>query len=119
MNFQVLFALTYPRAYWSKKKATLEKDHSHLYFPEVIDLSPYVHPSIRQAQKDPDSYQYVLFGVVQHQGDKTGGHYWSYVRHRDSRWLACEDEIIKDASLREVLNCEASLLFYYKRFWKY
>ncbi|GIY61306.1 ubiquitin carboxyl-terminal hydrolase 22 [Caerostris darwini] len=108
-----------PRAFWSKKREILEKDPSHLYFPEVIDLSPYVHPKIRQAQKDPDFYKYVLFGAVQHQGGKTGGHYWSYVRHRDNRWLSCEDEIIKDVSLRQVLSCEASLLFYYKRFWNY
>ncbi|GIX90417.1 ubiquitin carboxyl-terminal hydrolase 22 [Caerostris extrusa] len=108
-----------PRAYWSKKKASLEKDPSYLHFPEVIDLSPYVHPKIKQDQKDPDFYKYVLFGAVVHQGTKSGGHYWSYVRHRNSRWLACEDENIKDVSLREVLSCEASILFYYKRFWNY
>ncbi|GIZ04993.1 hypothetical protein CEXT_100071 [Caerostris extrusa] len=54
-----------------------------------------------------------LYGVVQHEGSESEGHYWSYVKHR-YRWFLCEDERIKEVSLKKVLSCEASVLFYYK-----
>ncbi|GIY43596.1 ubiquitin carboxyl-terminal hydrolase 22 [Caerostris darwini] len=103
-----------PRLYWTGRKA--KKDTSHLYFPEIIDLSPYVHETVRQNEADSGSYLYVLYGVVQHAGSESEGHYWSYVKHR-YRWFQCEDERIKEVSVKKVLSCEASVLFYYKYDW--
>ncbi|GIY61302.1 hypothetical protein CDAR_217051 [Caerostris darwini] len=109
-----------PRAYWSKEERKILEKILLIFISQK--LLTCLHMCIQKSDKLKKILIFTsmfLFGAVQHQGGKSGGHYWSYVRHRDNRWLSCEDEIIKDVSLRQVLSCEASLLFYYKRFWNY
>jgi ubiquitin carboxyl-terminal hydrolase 16/45 len=75
--------------------------------------------------KENDSTTYRLVGVVEHMGSMTGGHYIAYVRAckiggrqqhprsvSKSSWFYASDGHVREASLEEVLNCEAYLLFY-------
>ena len=67
---------------------------------------------------------YQLVGVVEHIGDPAGrAHYVSYVRankmegpkqhsSESKSWFYASDGQVREASLEEVLNCEAYILFY-------
>ena len=69
-----------------------------------------------------DNNTYRLVGVAQHIGDRKGGHYIVYVRaskmngqeylSNDKSWFYASDKIIREASLQEVLGCEAYILLY-------
>lgn len=74
---------------------------------------------------EKDKYQYRLVGMVEHLGSMRGGHYIAYVRGgprrkkdgerengSDSVWYHASDAYIREASLDEVLKCEAYILFY-------
>ncbi len=51
------------------------------------------------------------------------GHYVSFVlqqmQHAPNEWVKCDDESLSKASVSEVLENEAYLLFYCKRFFEY
>ncbi|KAM7485724.1 hypothetical protein LguiA_001733 [Lonicera macranthoides] len=102
-------------------RGRLSKLNGHVDFKEIIDLRPYMDP--RCTEKD--KYRYRLVGVVEHLGSMRGGHYVAYVkgglrRKKDderengseSMWYHASDVYVREASLEEVLKCEAYILFY-------
>ena len=73
--------------------------------------------------KENNNTAYRLVGVVEHLGTMTGGHYVAYVRAAKiggrqqqssglKSWFYASDGQVKEASLEEVLNCKAYILFY-------
>ncbi|KAK8480686.1 hypothetical protein V6N11_070951 [Hibiscus sabdariffa] len=102
-------------------RGRLSKLNGHVNFRETIDLRPYVDPRC----KDADSCIYSLVGVVEHSGTMRGGHYIAYVRgekgngtdteHVSSQWYYASDQHVRQASIEEVLRCEAYILFYEKK----
>ncbi|KAI3469995.1 hypothetical protein Pfo_026658 [Paulownia fortunei] len=88
------------------------KLNGHVNFRETIDLNPYIDPRCT----DRDRFTYRLVGVVEHLGTMRGGHYVAYVRgtkdHGDCVWYHASDAYVREASLEEVLRCEAYMLFY-------
>jgi ubiquitin carboxyl-terminal hydrolase 16/45 len=73
--------------------------------------------------KETNNTTYRLVGVVEHLGTMTGGHYIAYVRAAkiggrqqqssgSKSWFYASDGQVREASLEEVLNCEAYILFY-------
>ncbi|GMI89984.1 ubiquitin-specific protease 2 [Hibiscus trionum] len=100
-------------------RGRLSKLNGHVNFRETIDLRPYVDPRC----KDADNCIYSLVGVVEHSGTMRGGHYIAYVRggekgsgtdteHVGSQWYYVSDHHVRQASIEEVLRCEAYILFY-------
>lgn len=101
-------------------RGRLNKLNGHVNFRETIDLRPYINPSCIQR----DKHKYRLVGVVEHLGTMRGGHYVAYVRggakstgkaekeNEDSVWYHASDAYTREASLEEVLRCEAYILFY-------
>ncbi|GAM22658.1 hypothetical protein SAMD00019534_058330 [Acytostelium subglobosum LB1] len=65
-----------------------------------------------------DNYTYELFAVVNHTGKMDGGHYTCYVKHNE-RWFKCDDSIISNASLYNVIQSKGYLLFYMKKQLEY
>lgn len=66
-----------------------------------------------------EKYAYRLVGVVEHLGTMRGGHYVAYVRGEKlddgvAVWYHVSDAYVRQASLEEVLRCEAYILFYEK-----
>lgn len=72
-----------------------------------------------------DEYKFRLIGVVEHLGTMRGGHYVAYVRaakgnkkadkeSADFLWYHASDAYVREASMEEVLRCEAYILFYEK-----
>jgi len=92
-------------------------------FPKTLDMGPFMS-SARNTSLSPEfcdsaHYKYELFAVVNHMGNLQSGHYTSFIRQTSS-WFRCDDSLITKASIEQVLNSEAYLLFYHKksiRFW--
>lgn len=75
-----------------------------------------------------EKQEYRLVGVVEHSGTMRGGHYVAYVRggqkkrekgdieneSSSSTWYHASDAYVREVSLKEVLGCEAYILFYEK-----
>lgn len=62
---------------------------------------------------------YKLYGVVCHEGDIYGGHYFSFVKSFDSRdfqsrtcWWKISDEVTQPVNLQTVLSSQAYVLYY-------
>ncbi|XP_062193952.1 ubiquitin carboxyl-terminal hydrolase 2-like isoform X2 [Phragmites australis] len=96
-----------------------KKLKGHVRFKEMLDIRPFMDPR----SKENDNTTYHLVGVVEHMGSMTGGHYIAYVRAGRIRgrqqqssssksWFYASDGQVREASLQEVLNCEAYLLLY-------
>ena len=54
---------------------------------------------------------YDLFGVAEHHGGMSNGHYTAYVRSQ-AEWFLCDDTLVAPADESSVRNCKAYLLFY-------
>ncbi|CAL9147080.1 unnamed protein product [Musa hybrid cultivar] len=102
-------------------RGRLTKLRGHVFFQEMLDLRPYLDSRCKEEEK----CTYRLLGVVEHSGSVSGGHYIAYVRgernsgkaHQDKNlpsWFYASDAHVREASLLEVLKCEAYILFYEK-----
>ncbi|XP_009796000.1 ubiquitin carboxyl-terminal hydrolase 2 [Nicotiana sylvestris] len=100
-------------------RGRLSKLSGHVNFRDTIDLKPYI--ATRSLQKE--IYKYCLIGVVEHSGTMRGGHYVAYVRGspkitgkdknaEDFAWYYASDAYVREVSSKEVLSCEAYILFY-------
>lgn len=59
--------------------------------------------------------EYTLFGVIVHIGGLSGGHYYTYVKRLDDeQWDLCDDSYVKRVDLKDVISCNAYVLFYHK-----
>lgn len=59
--------------------------------------------------------KYTLFGVIVHIGGLSGGHYYTYVKRLDDdQWDLCDDSYVKRVDLKDVISCNAYVLFYHK-----
>ena len=75
-----------------------------------LDLSKYVHGY------NPSSYVYDLYGVCNHMGSASGGHYTSFVKNSGGKWIHYNDttvEIIEHPNI--VVSPMAYCLFYRKK----
>jgi ubiquitin carboxyl-terminal hydrolase 22/27/51 len=115
---------------------TLKHSHkidTHVSFPDVLDMSPYVSNSVMRTRFDRKrSYDslprsshrgdagaldergseiYELFAVVNHSGQIDNGHYTCAVRHGDD-WIKCDDAALTSTTFASVAASEAYLLFY-------
>ncbi|KAF8216733.1 hypothetical protein K438DRAFT_1953639 [Mycena galopus ATCC 62051] len=67
------------------------------------------------SRDDPRSqlppYKYNLYGVTNHSGNLTSGHYTAYIADRDG-WKSCDDSSIRPVDDKQVVNQRAYVLFY-------
>ncbi|PVF93449.1 cysteine proteinase [Serendipita vermifera] len=119
---------------------SLKKIDDFIAFPEYLDLKPFIAPrreefGLRPAKikDDKGAYDeqvmYRLYAVVVHIGNMLGGHYIAYTAlpspeesssgdqtsktgESPRRWSFQSDEIVRVASLEEVLAAKAYLCFY-------
>jgi len=88
-----------------------QKINNVIQFPvENLDLSKYVKGY------NPTSYVYDLFGVCNHMGGVSGGHYTAFVKNVAGQWIHFNDscvELVTDANL--LISPMAYCLFYRKK----
>ncbi|GAW08072.1 ubiquitin carboxyl-terminal hydrolase 4 [Lentinula edodes] len=56
-------------------------------------------------------YKYELYGVTNHYGNVSSGHYTAFVASRGG-WLYCDDSSVKNVDAKQVVNQKAYVLFY-------
>ena len=82
-----------------------------IQFPlENLDLSKYVKGY------RPESYKYDLFGVCNHMGGVSGGHYTAFVKNASSQWIHYNDSSIEIVqNIDYIVSPMAYCLFYRKK----
>jgi len=88
-----------------------EKINNTIHFPlENLDLSKYVKGY------NKNSYVYDLFGVCNHMGNVSGGHYTAFVKNVSGKWFHYNDnivELVPDPNI--IISPMAYCLFYRKK----
>ncbi|KAJ7491946.1 ubiquitin carboxyl-terminal hydrolase 4 [Mycena latifolia] len=59
-------------------------------------------------------YKYNLYGVTNHSGNLTSGHYTAYIADRDG-WKSCDDSSIRPVEEKQVANNQRAYVLFYKR----
>ena len=92
-------------------KSGSAKIEGHSKFEQILDLKPYLTENL---QAKYSSMFCRLFAVIVHAGKNShSGHYIAYVRNiTKNEWWKMDDARITVASLSEVMNAEAYMLFY-------
>ena len=88
------------------------KNQSNIRIPiENVNFSKYVEGY------NKDSYIYDLYGICNHHGDETFGHYTSTIKTADSKWFNFNDSNIKEISIKgsEIIGNTPYCLFYRKK----
>jgi ubiquitin carboxyl-terminal hydrolase 8 len=82
-------------------------------FPiENLDLSKYVKGY------NPQQYIYDLFGICNHMGGVSGGHYTAFVKNSNQKWLHYNDQNVEEIPLpasSHIITPMAYCLFYRKK----
>ena len=80
-------------------------------FPlEDLDLSKYVKGY------HPDSYKYDLYGVCNHVGNVSGGHYTAFVKNSQNNWNHFNDNQVEKLENPDlIISPLAYCLFYRKK----
>lgn len=78
-------------------------------FPHNLDLSKYVKGY------NPKSYKYELYGVCNHIGGVTGGHYTAFVKNAANEWLHYNDTNVERIDEQHIVTPMAYSLFYRKK----
>jgi ubiquitin C-terminal hydrolase len=73
---------------------------------EHLDLSNYV------IGYNPSHYKYELYGVCNHMGGLTGGHYTAYIKKSNGQWLHFNDAHVSQIREDDVCSPSAYCLFY-------
>jgi ubiquitin carboxyl-terminal hydrolase 8 len=75
-----------------------------------LDLSKYV------IGYNKESYVYDLYGVCNHSGSVSGGHYTSFVKNANDKWYHYNDTSVSGVSLeQQIITPKAYCFFYRKR----
>ncbi|CAI8050584.1 Ubiquitin carboxyl-terminal hydrolase 36 [Geodia barretti] len=83
------------------------KINKHVGYPAHLDMRPYM-----TFKKGPPQW-YHLYAVLVHSGCSCrSGHYYCYIRNSNKTWYCLNDAQVYQASLQQVLQQEAYLLFY-------
>ena len=76
-------------------------------YPEILNLRPYM------SECKGEAINYKLFAVLVHLGTTSNsGHYFCYVRNSNGNWYLMDDSRVSSASLNQVLDQQAYMLFY-------
>lgn len=81
-------------------------------FPVELDAS-----KLLKREESSTGVHYLLHAVVEHRGGPYSGHYLTYRRcgRRGKQWVCVSDTSVYSATVQEVLNAEAYMLFYCRR----
>ncbi|VAH05602.1 unnamed protein product [Triticum turgidum subsp. durum] len=80
-----------------------------MMYQEELDLNPFMSSPDNKPQK------YDLYGVVQHEGAPSNGHYVCYIRSSRTNWFHFNDSKVMKINDVMALESEAYLLFYAKQ----
>lgn len=110
-NFPKIIVFTFKRflTEFSKERGIqMSKKNDFIQFPlQDLDLSKYVRGY------NPQKYKYDLYGICNHIGDISDGHYTAFVKNTQNDWFHCNDHIIQKVEhLEHMITPMAYSLFY-------
>jgi ubiquitin C-terminal hydrolase len=82
----------------------IQKNDKLVHLEESLDITSY--------SKDTNN-KYELFGLINHEGNLFGGHYYSFVK-KYNKWYLFNDKQIKDISFKSIIFQKNYCLFYRK-----
>uniref|UniRef100_A0A8C5M367 USP domain-containing protein n=1 Tax=Leptobrachium leishanense TaxID=445787 RepID=A0A8C5M367_9ANUR len=83
------------------------KVNKHVAYPEHLNLRPYM------SQNTGEPVMYSLYAVLVHAGSScNSGHYYCYIKASDGQWFEMNDSTVRPATVSQVLQQQAYLLFY-------
>lgn len=89
---------------------TMRKNNMLVDFPlNNLNLSKYV------VGYNKNSYVYDLYGVCNHMGSTTGGHYTAYVKNANGNWYHFNDRQVSEIKKSNIVSNKAYCLFYRKK----
>lgn len=79
-------------------RMTRIKVNDYCEFPTLLNLKPWTKDGIENKSELPDSYyNYELVGVIVHSGGADAGHYYSFIKERNTdKWLRFDDRNVED-----------------------
>ena len=88
----------------------LNKINNNVQFPiENLDLSRYI------CGYNASSYKYDLYGICNHVGGVTGGHYTAFVKNTENNWLHYNDRNVENVSNPKVIQSSAAYCLFYRK----
>ena len=88
----------------------LKKNNIFVKYPmDNLDMSEYV------CGYNKKSYIYELYGVCNHTGNVSGGHYFSYIKNANNKWYKMNDLEVKEIKNDEIVTNMGYCLFYRKK----
>jgi len=88
----------------------IKKNQIMVDFPlENLDLSKYV------IGYDNASYVYDLYGVCNHSGSVSGGHYTSFVKNANSKWYHYNDTDVTEVKIEQQIKTPKAYCFFYRK----
>jgi len=104
----VIFTLKRFSSIYTREGIQLLKKIDFIDFPlENLDLSTYI------CGYNASKYKYELYGICNHMGNVSGGHYTAFVKTEEKQWFHCNDNIIeKIENPQQIITPMAYALFY-------
>ena len=95
-----------------KRFKNISKLGNLVNFPiKGLDMGKYIY----NIEEDKD-YIYDLFGVANHQGGLSGGHYYAYCYNNiENKWYSFNDSRVDEIDTNNIVTKNAYILFYKKR----
>ncbi len=88
----------------------MSKINAHVSYPiNDLDLSKYVRGY------NKNSFQYELYGVVNHYGNSNGGHYTVFIKHTNNQWVHFNDERIEMIKDEKILSSQHAYSLFYRK----
>ena len=86
------------------------KNQTLVTFPlDNLDLSSYI------IGYDKETYVYDLYGICNHSGGVSGGHYTSFVKNANGKWYLFNDTNVIEVDTVHLISSKAYCLFYRKK----
>jgi ubiquitin carboxyl-terminal hydrolase 8 len=107
--------------FWDKAETLVDYPVRSLdltkYLPPPLPASgPDSHASQTRRAEDPRDqtgpFVYELYGVSNHSGSLSGGHYTAFVKSARRHWKYCDDRTISEADEKDLVSKNAYILFY-------
>ena len=84
----------------------LRKNNTVVSFDEIMNIYEYT------IHTNKEECNYELFGIINHQGNVMGGHYFSYIKKQN--WFSFDDSTITKIESSNIINNKNYCLFYRK-----
>ena len=109
-----ILAIQLKRFDYDYERESAIKFNDYFEFPRILDMQPYTVDGLAQAEGElieddlsahqMDNTRYELNGIVVHSGQASGGHYYSFILHKNGlhkKWYKFDDGDVNEWKLDE------------------